>query len=66
MNLADGDIVDLLNGEDAAIPAIRKPIISAVIDQLSQALSYLHDNNIAHRDLKLENILYKYTDDFCV
>jgi serine/threonine protein kinase/tetratricopeptide (TPR) repeat protein len=34
-----------------------------VLLQISDTLSYLHQQAIVHRDLKPENILYSYTDD---
>ncbi|XP_040059110.2 calcium/calmodulin-dependent protein kinase type 1D isoform X1 [Gasterosteus aculeatus] len=35
---------------------------STVIQQVLQAVSYLHQNSIVHRDLKPENLLYYSTD----
>ncbi|CAN9512149.1 unnamed protein product [Ophioblennius macclurei] len=36
---------------------------SKVINQVLQAVSYLHENSIVHRDLKPENLLYYNTDE---
>ncbi|XP_078105449.1 calcium/calmodulin-dependent protein kinase IGa [Sander vitreus] len=36
---------------------------STVIQQVLQAVSYLHENGIVHRDLKPENLLYYNTDE---
>lgn len=36
---------------------------SKVINQVLQAVSYLHENSIVHRDLKPENLLYYSTDE---
>uniref|UniRef100_A0A3B5AE67 Calcium/calmodulin-dependent protein kinase type 1D-like n=1 Tax=Stegastes partitus TaxID=144197 RepID=A0A3B5AE67_9TELE len=36
---------------------------SKVINQVLQAVSYLHKNSIVHRDLKPENLLYYNTDE---
>ncbi|XP_034035549.1 MAP kinase-interacting serine/threonine-protein kinase 1 isoform X2 [Thalassophryne amazonica] len=35
---------------------------SKVVRDIAQALDFLHNKGIAHRDLKLENILCEYTD----
>ena len=38
---------------------IKEEKISVIIKNILSAVSYLHSKNICHRDLKLENIMFK-------
>ena len=33
-----------------------------IVKQILEALTYIHSNNIAHRDLKLENLMFVSTN----
>ncbi|GCE24095.1 serine/threonine protein kinase [Dictyobacter kobayashii] len=51
-----GSLRDLLNNTSEPLPKNQALMI---ITQVGEALQYAHDNNVAHLDIKPENILFK-------
>lgn len=51
----NGDLFDFLQSDGREI--ITEEVGRYFFKQILKAVEYLHDNNIIHRDIKLENIL---------
>jgi len=52
----DGNVVDLVNSSDKPFTESNAKF---AMKQILSGLSYMHQHNITHDDLKLDNILYK-------
>ncbi|RCN43573.1 kinase domain protein [Ancylostoma caninum] len=62
--LEGGDLLSQFENQGSKPYSERK--VGEIIRQIGAAVEYLHDMNIAHRDIKLENILCSSTGDDCV
>mmetsp|Transcript_8047 Transcript_8047/g.11500 ORF Transcript_8047/g.11500 Transcript_8047/m.11500 type:complete len:449 (-) Transcript_8047:112-1458(-) len=54
-------ICELCTGGDLTSRKLSEPKVTLVMEQILSGLVYLHRNNVLHRDLKLENVLYKHS-----
>ena len=55
--LCDGSLVDLMQKFPNC--KLSEPLIINIMKQICLGVSYLHEKQICHRDLKVENILFK-------
>ncbi|EPB67661.1 kinase domain protein [Ancylostoma ceylanicum] len=62
--LEGGDLLSQFENQGSKPYSEKK--VGEIIRQIGAAVEYLHDMNIAHRDIKLENILCSSTGDDCV
>ncbi|CAI5441814.1 unnamed protein product [Caenorhabditis angaria] len=62
--LEGGDLLSQFESQGSQPLSEKK--VGEIIRQIGNAVMYLHDMNIAHRDIKLENILCSKTGDDCI
>jgi len=54
-------ITELCTGGDLTSRKLTEPEAAVVLEQVLYAVAYMHNRNICHRDIKLENIMYETT-----
>ena len=59
LELCDCELIEILNKSKGGLNSSK---IYSIMSGLNKAFKYMNDNQIIHRDIKLENILVKYTD----
>ncbi|CAI4232885.1 unnamed protein product [Auanema sp. JU1783] len=62
--LEGGDLLTQFENQGSKPYSEKK--VGEIVRQIGSAVQYLHDMNIAHRDIKLENILCSSTGEDCI
>mmetsp|Transcript_19192 Transcript_19192/g.57048 ORF Transcript_19192/g.57048 Transcript_19192/m.57048 type:complete len:641 (+) Transcript_19192:42-1964(+) len=67
MEHADGgDMFDMVTARIKRKEMLSDGQVSKYIAQMGSGLDFIHGHDVAYRDLKLENILYRKSNDTCV
>ena len=61
MELCDGNLFEMLSNKESN-KGFSKEEIYDILVQLNNTFKIMFDNKLVHRDLKLQNILFKYID----
>eukprot|EP00040_Diaphanoeca_grandis_P015760 m.80810 g.80810 ORF g.80810 m.80810 type:complete len:632 (+) comp25349_c0_seq2:193-2088(+) len=65
MEICEGGNLETLHMRDG-VAAYSTKEVSVILQSLASGIAYIHDNEIVHRDLKLENVMVKTKGSFDV